>query len=99
MSQPRNTNEHSQFQRGATDLAQSYIPILQFLVVCGGVFGAGTWFNRIETKIESIESTLEKVFLDRWSATDMEHWAEVLKVQNPNMTLPEVRPSGPRYGR
>ncbi len=46
---------------------------------------------QIDTRLEGIQKEMFSRTNDRWRETDMVHWAELLKAENKEMTVPVPR--------
>ncbi len=68
---------------------ETLLPLGFVIVLIGGVLWMDRRLSRIEYQLETIVARDG----DRWSETDMKHWAELLEVSNPGMTIPAPRGS------
>lgn len=44
----------------------------------------------LRVQIKTVESKLDSVNEDRWTARDMKLWTQILKAKNPNMEVPDL---------
>lgn len=61
-----------------------------FVVALTGTWGGARWATRVDTRLESIEYRLQSTG-DRWMESDMRLWVELLRAQNPTLTVPALR--------
>ena len=61
------------------------MPLGMVVTVCAGVVWISSQLNSINYKLDALESKLE----DQWTRRDMENWSLKLKLQNPEITLPD----------
>jgi hypothetical protein len=62
-----------------------------FTVTTAAAAGGARWATRIETRLESIEKSLDGVGGDRWTESDMKSWASALENSNPSVRVPDVK--------
>ncbi len=67
-------------------------------VMCAVVFscaGGVVWLNSklssIDYRLATIQKDLDEQTGDRWRESDMEVWAEMLRIQNPDLVIPKPR--------
>jgi len=63
---------------------ETLMPLGMVIALCGGVVWISSQLNSIHFKLDALESKLE----DQWTRRDMENWALKLKLENPNIMLP-----------
>ena len=62
------------------------IPLGMVIALCGGVVWISTQLTNINYKLDMLETKLE----DQWTRRDMENWGLKLKLENPEITVPEI---------
>ena len=62
------------------------IPLGMVIALCGGVVWISTQLNGINHKLDMLEEKLE----DQWTKRDMENWGLKLKMQNPEINIPDL---------
>ncbi len=60
------------------------MPLGMVVTVCAGVVWISSQLNSINFKLDALEQKLE----DQWTRRDMENWALKLKLENPDIKLP-----------
>ena len=65
---------------------ETLIPLGMVIAICGGVGWISTQLNKINYKLDILENKLE----DKWTTRDMENWGLRLKMQNPEIDVPEL---------
>jgi len=60
------------------------MPLGMVVTLCAGVVWISSQLNSINYKLDALEGKLE----DQWTRRDMENWSLKLKLQNPDITLP-----------
>lgn len=65
---------------------ETLMPISMVIAICGGVVWISTQLNNINYKLDMLESKLQ----DQWTTRDMENWGLRLKMQNPNIIIPDL---------
>ena len=65
---------------------ETLMPLGMVIALCGGVVWISTQLNNINYKLDSLEEKLE----DQWTHRDMENWGLKLKLENPNIKIPNV---------
>jgi hypothetical protein len=63
------------------------IPLSMVVTLCGGVIWISTQLNHINYKLDILETKLQ----DQWTKRDMENWGLKLKLDNPDIIIPEVK--------
>ena len=82
----------------------TYIPIGVAGTLFAALLGGGMWLNSVVLKlelsnqlirhqIEDINEKLDQSLQDRWTATDMRHWTDLLKAENGEVVVPDPVPS------
>ena len=61
------------------------MPLSMVIALCGGVIWISNQLGSINHKLDLLEQKLE----DQWTVRDMENWALKLKLENPEITLPD----------
>jgi len=61
------------------------MPLGMVITICAGVVWISSQLNSINFKLDALEQKLE----DQWTVRDMENWALKLKLENPEITLPD----------
>ena len=62
------------------------IPLGMVIALCGGVVWISTQLTNINYKLDMLETKLE----DQWTRRDMENWGLKLKLENPDITVPQI---------
>ena len=62
------------------------MPLGLVILICGGVVWISTQLTSINHKLDMLEAKLE----DQWTRRDMENWGLKLKLQNPNIIIPDA---------
>ena len=72
------------------------------------ILGAALWMDRrmsgmehthaleaavINLKLDAIQTAMDARTGDRWSASDMAHWSDLLKASNPSLSVPAPKAS------
>jgi len=65
---------------------ETLMPISMVIAICGGVVWISTQLNNINYKLDVLESKLQ----DQWTTRDMENWGLRLKMENPEIIIPEL---------
>lgn len=65
---------------------ETLMPISMVIAICGGVVWISTQLNNINYKLDMLETKLE----DQWTTRDMENWGLRLKMQNPDIIIPDL---------
>lgn len=65
---------------------ETLMPISMVIAICGGVVWISTQLNNINYKLDMLETKLQ----DQWTTRDMENWGLRLKMQNPNIIIPDL---------
>ena len=60
--------------------------ISMVIAICGGVVWISTQLNNINYKLDMLETKLQ----DQWTTRDMENWGLRLKMENPNIVIPDL---------
>jgi len=64
---------------------ETLMPLGMVIVLCGGVVWISTQLSGINYKLDMLESSLE----DQWTKRDMENWGLKLKLENPDIIIPD----------
>ena len=62
------------------------MPLGLVIALCGGVVWISTQLTNINYKLDSLEEKLE----EQWTKRDMENWGLKLKLNNPEISIPEI---------
>jgi len=63
---------------------------LGLVVACIGAFlGGALWINNSLNKIDNRLASMEARVSDRWTESDMRIWTMQLRMDNPNLKIPE----------
>ena len=62
------------------------MPLGMVVALCGGVVWISTQLTNINYKLDMLEKKLE----DNWTKRDMENWGLKLKLENPEITIPQT---------
>tara|TARA_R110002153_G_C13281401_1_gene494110 strand:+ start:1010 stop:1249 length:240 start_codon:yes stop_codon:yes gene_type:complete len=62
------------------------MPLGMVIALCGGVVWISTQLSGINYKLDALEEKLE----DNWTRRDMENWGLKLKLENPEILIPEL---------
>ena len=65
---------------------ETLMPLGMVVALCGGVVWISSQLSGINYKLDMLESSLE----DQWTQRDMENWGLKLKLENPEITIPEL---------
>jgi len=65
---------------------ETLMPLGMVITICAGVVWISTQLHSINYKLDMLESKLE----DQWTQRDMENWGLRLKMQNPNIIIPNL---------
>jgi|TARA_R110000824_G_scaffold69876_3_gene179850 hypothetical protein len=65
---------------------ETLMPLGMVVALCGGVVWISSQLSGINYKLDMLESSLE----DQWTTRDMENWGLKLKLENPEITIPEL---------
>tara|TARA_R110002124_G_scaffold30303_1_gene104399 strand:+ start:803 stop:1042 length:240 start_codon:yes stop_codon:yes gene_type:complete len=65
---------------------ETLMPLGMVVALCGGVVWISSQLSGINYKLDMLESGLE----DQWTTRDMENWGLKLKLENPEITIPEL---------
>jgi len=65
---------------------ETLMPLGLVIIICGGVVWISTQLSGINYKLDMLEATLE----DQWTKRDMENWGLKLKMQNPEIKIPNI---------
>ena len=66
---------------------ETLMPLGMVVALCGGVVWISSQLSGINYKLDMLESGLE----DQWTTRDMENWGLKLKLENPEITIPELK--------
>jgi hypothetical protein len=62
------------------------VPLGMVIALCGGVVWISNQLSMIHNKLELLEASLE----EQWTKRDMENWGLKLKLENPEIKIPEL---------
>tara|TARA_A100001515_G_scaffold27406_1_gene21044 strand:- start:501 stop:740 length:240 start_codon:yes stop_codon:yes gene_type:complete len=62
------------------------VPLGMVVALCGGVVWISNQLSSIHNKLELLEASLE----EQWTKRDMENWGLKLKLENPDIKIPEL---------
>ncbi len=62
------------------------VPLGMVVALCGGVVWISNQLSSIHNKLELLEASLE----EQWTRRDMENWGLKLKLENPEINIPEL---------
>ena len=65
---------------------ETLMPLGMVIALCGGVVWISTQLSGINYKLDALEEKLE----DNWTRRDMENWGLKLKLENPEILIPEL---------
>ena len=65
---------------------ETLMPLGMVIALCGGVVWISNQLSLIHNKLELLETSLE----EQWTKRDMENWGLKLKLENPEITIPEL---------
>ena len=65
---------------------ETLMPLGMVIALCGGVVWISNQLSLIHNKLELLETSLE----EQWTKRDMENWGLKLKLENPEITIPEI---------
>ena len=65
---------------------ETLMPLGMVIALCGGVVWISTQLSGINYKLDALEEKLE----DNWTRRDMENWGLKLKLENPDIAIPEL---------
>jgi len=65
---------------------ETFLPLSLVIVICAGVL----WFNNTLNSIDIRLNNIEKMTVDQWTTKDMENWSLRLKLENPEIEIPEL---------
>jgi len=65
---------------------ETLMPLGMVIALCGGVVWISTQLTNINHKLDALENKLE----DQWTKRDMENWGLKLKLENPNISIPNI---------
>ena len=63
------------------------LPLGLVIVICTGLLWISNELNAINYKLTNLTEKLE----DQWTKRDMENWGLKLKLENPEITIPEIK--------
>jgi hypothetical protein len=73
-------------ERKFTLTKDTMIPLGMVISICAGVVWISSALSDINYKLETLNSKLEQ----QWTKADMENWSLRLKMNNPELQIPEV---------
>ena len=65
---------------------ETLMPLGMVIALCGGVVWISNQLSMIHNKLDLLESSLE----EQWTKRDMENWGLKLKLENPEIKIPEL---------
>ena len=65
---------------------ETLMPLGMVIAICGGVVWISTQLTNINYKLDMLETKLE----DQWTTRDMENWGLRLKMENPEIAVPDL---------
>ena len=65
---------------------ETLMPLGMVIALCGGVVWISNQLSLIHNKLELLEASLE----EQWTKRDMENCGLKLKLENPEITIPEI---------
>ena len=65
---------------------ETLMPLGMVVALCGGVVWISTQLSGINYKLDMLEEKLE----DNWTRRDMENWGLKLKLENPELAIPQL---------
>tara|TARA_A100001515_G_scaffold118594_1_gene100901 strand:+ start:8339 stop:8578 length:240 start_codon:yes stop_codon:yes gene_type:complete len=65
---------------------ETLMPLGMVIALCGGVVWISNQLSSIHNKLELLEASLE----EQWTRRDMENWGLKLKLENPEINIPEL---------
>ena len=65
---------------------ETLMPLGMVVALCGGVVWISTQLTNINYKLDMLEEKLE----DNWTRRDMENWGLKLKMENPDLQIPQL---------
>ena len=65
---------------------ETLVPLGMVVALCGGVVWISNQLSSIHNKLELLEASLE----EQWTKRDMENWGLKLKLENPDIKIPEL---------
>ena len=65
---------------------ETLMPLGMVIALCGGVVWISTQLTSINYKLDILEEKMD----DNWTRRDMENWGLKLKMENPEITIPEL---------
>lgn len=66
---------------------ETFLPLSLVIVICAAVL----WFNNTLNRIDVRLNNIEKMTLDQWTKKDMENWSLRLKLENPEIEIPDLK--------
>tara|TARA_R110002110_G_scaffold189833_2_gene398063 strand:- start:157 stop:396 length:240 start_codon:yes stop_codon:yes gene_type:complete len=66
---------------------ETLMPLGMVIALCGGVVWISTQLTNINYKLDMLEEKLE----DNWTRRDMENWGLKLKMENPEIQIPDLK--------
>jgi len=61
------------------------------VVIIGVAISLDRRLVSIDYRLDRIEADLNRGTADRWTRTDMDHWADLFKAKNENIVVPPVK--------
>lgn len=65
---------------------ETLLPLGMVFTLCAGVIWISNQLTDINHKLDILEKKLE----DQWTKPDMENWALRFKMNNPNISIPDI---------
>ena len=66
---------------------ETFLPLSLVIVICAAVL----WFNNTLNRIDVRLNNIEKMTLDQWTKKDMDNWSLRLKLENPEIEIPDLK--------
>jgi hypothetical protein len=63
------------------------MPLGMVIALCGGVVWISTQLTNINYKLDMLEEKMD----DNWTRRDMENWGLKLRMENPTITIPQLK--------
>ncbi len=66
---------------------ETLMPLGMVIALCGGVVWISTQLTSINYKLDILEEKMD----DNWTRRDMENWGLKLKMENPELEIPNLQ--------
>lgn len=80
--------EHS-IPLGRTTAVNLWAAAIIAVALGGWIVRDAIWKTKINHRLESIEAIVNHGVADRWTGTQMTMWSTMLRVENPELSVPE----------